>query len=118
MSTHLRKSTDRNACVNCHADVGPGTKVIPFSVNEDGGQGGGKPETWCPTCFVTHRAILEPQRFHPGRYAAIHCNACGFTSVDAGMGCCNQCRSKSVLLVMNARQLGVVLKAHRKVILS
>lgn len=112
-----RTSCSEVTCVNCGDPLNVRAKELPFTVRDDGGEGGGKAEAWCPQCFVHHRAPLEPERFQPhrphigrGGYRAIKCaNAkCGMTTVDPGVGFCLQCRGRIVLELPPKPHAGVL----------
>lgn len=91
-----KKSSSPNTCCNCSAAVGEKAKVLPVRVKQADGEG--EPETWCPACFVHHRAPLEP-----GRWPAVHaakCARCDVTSVLHGhANKCGQCRSSALVLL-------------------
>lgn len=94
-----QKGPPRSECCNCKTLLGVPAKVLPFTVSEDGGAGGGKAEVFCPQCFVYKRAALDPVRFTPGAYAPIHCTICGLQSVAIGDLKCMQCRRHSVVVL-------------------
>lgn len=83
-------------CVKCSTPLGVEAKEIPFNVAP---VAGGDPESWCPQCFVWHRAPQEPERFPSreiavrGGFVAVRCThpPCGVASVDPGTGRCLQC---------------------------
>lgn len=97
---------DPHSCVGCAEDIDQDT--VPHFISDDDGSGEGKPEVWCPQCFVWHRAplstiptllpngrVVERPRFDPGSLVAIKCR-CGKTSVvsaslQSRLHRCNQC---------------------------
>lgn len=95
------------SCIHCQHPVGLSEGVIPFHATDEDGTS----ETWCPQCFVWHRAPMEPERFpervantHTG-FRAIRCTSpkCGLESVDPGIGRCLHCGCSS-LTVLRARE--------------
>lgn len=86
-----------NECCNCHCPVGSGPKVLPVSVDKNDDE---DRETWCPTCFVYHRAPLEPGRWPA--IAPLQCLACGTTCLTFGPMRCTSCKSVNVLIVAPA----------------
>lgn len=84
-------------CVNCHAALGAEAGELPVFAPDDGGQGGGAVEAWCPQCFKYHRIPMEGSRLSAMMIDAIHCRACGLKSAEVGRGTCNQCGSANVL---------------------
>lgn len=85
------------SCINCHHPVGVEEGEIPFHVSDVDAEG--PAETWCPQCFVHHRAPLEPERFLTydgigrGGFRATMCTnpKCGLKAVDPGIGRCMHC---------------------------
>lgn len=78
-------------CCNCHLVCGDAVKVSPMFVDDDAHtQDNPSYKCWCPTCFVSKRAPMEPERF--GRsIVAVRCSACGWTSVASGRLACPRC---------------------------
>ena len=68
-----------DACVACNKPIGDGPKRAPVHVSDGVAQ-----EVFCPLCFVSTRAPMEPRRFAPWLYAAVRCSLCGWESVDFG----------------------------------
>jgi hypothetical protein len=83
-------------CVNCSAPLGDGPKELPVFCPDDGGEGGGKIETWCPQCFKHVRMPAEGSRLSALMIDAVRCRSCGVTSAEVGRGRCNQCSSANI----------------------
>jgi hypothetical protein len=47
---------------------------------------------------------MEPGRFAPWLYAAVHCSFCGWESVDFGQRRCGQCGSRFITVLPPARR--------------
>lgn len=91
-----KKAKSPNACCNCSKSVGDAAKVMSVSVLPADGEG--ELETWCPTCFVYHRAPLEQDRW--GVIFAAKCGRCGVESLLHGhANACSYCRSSAVVLL-------------------
>lgn len=67
-------------CCNCAAPVGDKAKSDALHVDEGDPQS--EHRTWCPACFVTHRAQMEPGRWKST--IAVQClsDSCGWKSVS------------------------------------
>ncbi len=92
-------ATGGEACVGCKQPVGDGPKRAPVRVTDDSGL-----EAWCARCFIGERAPMEPGRFAPWLYAAVHCSFCGWESVDFGQRRCGQCGSRFITVLPPARR--------------
>lgn len=79
-------------CANCKCVLGIESGEVPFSDHMG--------ETWCPQCFGHKRACMEPSRYYPGGFNAVHCAGCGLNTVSIGHEyTCSQCGSPRVVLL-------------------
>jgi len=95
----VKKSSSPAECCNCHKQVGEKAKVFPVRASAaDAPDVGSAVETWCPNCFVYHRAPLEPGRWH--NVFCVQCGNCGTQSLLYGhRATCPACASNALVVL-------------------
>ena len=105
------------ACCNCASSVGAEAKVQPTTVHPADGRG--KPETWCPRCFVWNRMHLEPERFNASQTCAARCQFCHWVMVcyggqpGRGLMCTNCLRFGAIKIVPRQEDIAKAFGALR-----
>lgn len=98
----VRTSVSIPSCVACKCLLGPEVKILGTSICEDNGEGGGKPELFCPEDFVYIRGLRDARwsvAIQIGRVLPVKCSACGVTSVAFGHKACGQCGSRAIVIL-------------------
>ncbi len=92
-----KPSEKQAVCAQCKEAVGTDFGCMPVFTSEDAGDGKGRPESWCPQCFVHVRVPLETSGRWSGAIRACACARCGMLFADFGRGVCETCGFKVCL---------------------
>jgi hypothetical protein len=93
------------SCAYCAAELGPTTKVQPFTVDD---------KTFCPTCMQWHRSHREPERFSgAASMETVQCGSCGweslsFATVAGNRRACGHCGRHAVPVRVDAARMASI----------
>jgi hypothetical protein len=103
MAKPAREQPLKTVCCVCKDHVGEETGELPMRISDDGGDGEGSVETYCPRCFVHVRGSFDARwsaAIAIGQISAVTCMnpKCKLTSVSFGHKGCQQCGSRAWVL--------------------